>query len=97
MLAVNYRPETMVAQMQKYEQELGVKITFSVETEPLGTAGPLALARDILAKDDEPFFVLNSDIICDFPFDKMIEFHRQHGNEGSILVRLTSQFYNVRR
>jgi mannose-1-phosphate guanylyltransferase len=72
--------------MQKYEEELGVKITFSVETEPLGTAGPFALARDILAKDDEPFFVLNSDIICDFPFEKMLHFHRNHGGEGTILV-----------
>jgi mannose-1-phosphate guanylyltransferase len=41
-----------------------VRITFSVETEPLGTAGPLALAQEILAKDDSPFFVLNSDVIC---------------------------------
>jgi len=27
-------------------------------------AGPLALARDILGKDDAPFFVLNSDVTC---------------------------------
>ena len=47
---------------------LGIAITFSHEKEPLGTAGPLALARDVLGKDDEPFFVLNSDVICDFPF-----------------------------
>ena len=26
------------------------------------------LFRDVLAKDSEPFFVLNSDVICDFPF-----------------------------
>ncbi len=44
------------------------------------------MARDILAKDDEPFFVLNSDIICDFPFEKMIEFHKKNGHEGTILV-----------
>lgn len=49
-------------------------------------AGPLALARDILGKDEEPFFVLNSDIICEFPFEQMIAFHRKHGNEGTILV-----------
>jgi len=48
----------------QYEEMYNVKITFSVETEPLGTAGPLALAKDILAKDDSPFFVLNSDVIC---------------------------------
>ena len=49
-------------------------------------AGPLALAKDILTKDDEPFFVLNSDVICDFPFAEMSKFHKQHGAEGTILV-----------
>lgn len=86
VLAVNYRPEVMVANMKEYEEILGIKISFSVETEPLGTAGPLALARDILGKDDEPFFVLNSDVICEFPFQELINFHNAHGGEGTILV-----------
>lgn len=37
VLAVNYRPEVMAEFIEKYEKELGVKITFSVEDEPLGT------------------------------------------------------------
>lgn len=74
--------------MKEYEEKLGVRITFSVESEPLGTAGPLALAKSVLAKDSEPFFVLNSDIICDFPFGEMIAFHKKHGAEGTILVRI---------
>lgn len=86
VLAVNYRPEVMVANMKEYEDVLGIKISFSVETEPLGTAGPLALARDILGKDDEPFFVLNSDVVCEFPFQDLINFHNAHGGEGTILV-----------
>ena len=86
VLAVNYRPEVMVANMKEYEEVLGIKISFSVETEPLGTAGPLALAREILAKDDEPFFVLNSDVICEFPFQELIDYHNAHGGEGTILV-----------
>ena len=49
-------------------------------------AGPLALARDILTQDDSPFFVLNSDVICDFPFTDMIAFHKNHGREGTIMV-----------
>jgi len=53
---------------------------------PHRPAGPLALARDILAKDDSPFFVLNSDIICPYPFREMVQFHRNHGGEGTILV-----------
>lgn len=54
-------------------------------------AGPLALARDILGKDDSPFFVLNSDVICDFPFHDLKAFHEAHGNEGTIVVRWTAE------
>ncbi|CAO3687745.1 unnamed protein product [Rhizopus stolonifer] len=86
VLAVNYRPEIMVAALKEYEQIYNVKITFSVETEPLGTAGPLALARDILAKDESPFFVLNSDVICDYPFEQLRDFHLAHKAEGTIAV-----------
>lgn len=56
-----------------------------MEEEPLGTAGPLALIKDRL-KGKEPFFVLNSDIICEFPFREMIEFHTSHGREGTIAI-----------
>ncbi|KAJ3151798.1 mannose-1-phosphate guanyltransferase [Geranomyces variabilis] len=86
VLAVNYRPEIMAAFMKKYEQEYKVNITFSIETEPLGTGGPLALAKEILAKNNDPFFVLNSDVICEFPFHEMAAIHKSHGGEGTILV-----------
>ncbi|VDN43990.1 unnamed protein product [Gongylonema pulchrum] len=85
ILAVSYRAELLEKQMAQHADQLGVKVYFSVEEEPLGTAGPLALAKDLL-KGDEPFFVLNSDIICDFPFRQMIEFHMKHGHEGTIAV-----------
>jgi mannose-1-phosphate guanylyltransferase len=81
----NQAPRTCTDRSQ-YEQEYNVKITFSVETEPLGTAGPLKLAEKILGKDDTPFFVLNSDVICDYPFQQLAAFHKTHGNEGTIVV-----------
>ncbi|KAK9896203.1 mannose-1-phosphate guanylyltransferase [Cystobasidium minutum MCA 4210] len=86
VLAVNYRPEVMVSLLSKCEEQYGIKITFSVESEPLGTAGPLALAREVLAKDDSPFFVLNSDVICSYPFEALRDFHINHGGEGTLLV-----------
>ncbi|ORY83270.1 nucleotide-diphospho-sugar transferase [Protomyces lactucae-debilis] len=86
VLAVNYRPEIMVAALKQYEELYNIKITFSVETEPLGTAGPLKLAGEILGKDDSPFFVLNSDVICDYPFKQLVDFHKSHGAEGTIIV-----------
>ena len=86
VLAVNYRPEMMTEALKKYEQQYNVKIEYSVETEPLGTAGPLKLAEKILGKDDSPFFVLNSDVICEYPFQDLVKFHNSHGNEGTIIV-----------
>jgi mannose-1-phosphate guanylyltransferase len=86
VLAVNYRPDVMTAALKRYEQQYGVNITFSVESEPLGTAGPLKLAEKILGKDDSPFFVLNSDVICEYPFSELAEFHKSHGQEGTIVV-----------
>ncbi|GAA5933956.1 hypothetical protein JCM1841_002544 [Sporobolomyces salmonicolor] len=86
VLAVNYRPEVMIAVLQQYEEKYGITITFSVETEPLGTAGPLALAREVLGKDDAPFFVLNSDVTCSYPFEELRDFHIAHGGEGTIMV-----------
>jgi len=92
VLAVNYQPELMSACMNEWSKKLGMKVTYSLETEPLGTAGPLALAANSLNTDvngnpsDEPFFVLNSDVICPFPFEKFLAFHRAHGQEGTILV-----------
>ncbi|CDO94334.1 unnamed protein product [Kluyveromyces dobzhanskii CBS 2104] len=86
VLAVNYRPEVMVETLKKYENEYGVSITFSVETEPLGTAGPLKLAESVLKKDKSPFFVLNSDVICDYPFKELADFHQAHGGMGTIVA-----------
>lgn len=87
VLAINYQPEVMLNFLKEFEKKLGIKITCSQETEPLGTAGPLALARDKLAdKSGDPFFVLNSDVICEYPLLEMIEFHKSHGGEASVMV-----------
>ncbi|KAM9227542.1 mannose-1-phosphate guanylyltransferase catalytic subunit beta isoform 1-T1 [Leptosomus discolor] len=86
VLAVSYMSEALGAAMREQEQRLGIRISLSHEKEPLGTAGPLALARDLLAEGGEPFFVINSDVICEFPFAALAHFHRQHGGEGSLVV-----------
>lgn len=86
ILAVSYMSELLEKEMKEQEQRLGIRISLSHEKEPLGTAGPLALARELLTDNSEPFFVLNSDVICDFPFTDMVRFHRHHGKEGTIVV-----------
>lgn len=86
VLAVSYHAESLEKELKVEAERLNITITFSHEEEPLGTAGPLALAKSILASNNEPFFVLNSDVICDFPFKQMVQFHMQHGKEGTIVV-----------
>lgn len=103
ILAVSYKAEMMNKFIEEQEKILGIRITLSHESTPLGTAGPIALARDQLLDgitiinnifdknndkkyDNVPFFVLNSDIVCDYPFHRMIEFHKSHGAEGTIVV-----------
>jgi len=73
--------------LKEFETKLGIKITCSQETELLGPAGPLALARDKLFDESgNPFFVLNSDVISDYPLKEMLEFHKAHAGEASIMV-----------
>ncbi len=49
----------------------GVKLSFSQEQKPLGTAGPLLLLKDRLT---EPFIVMNGDILSLIDFSKLYEF-----------------------
>ena len=44
------------------------------------------MAKKYFLESDDPFFVLNSDVICDFPFEEMLKFHKNHKCEGTILV-----------
>ncbi|KAK9154367.1 hypothetical protein Sjap_001847 [Stephania japonica] len=79
--------QVMLNFLKDFEMKLGIKITCSQEIEPLGTAGPLALARDkLIDSSGEPFFVLNSDIISEYPLKELIRFHKSHGGEASIMV-----------
>lgn len=87
VLAINYQPERMYGFIKEAEEKYGVKITCSKEEEPLGTAGPIGLAKNILLKSEgEEIFVFNSDITCRFPLKEMLEFHRSHNREGTIAI-----------
>eukprot|EP00850_Spirogloea_muscicola_P008055 SM000042S15322 [mRNA] locus=s42:355857:357932:+ [translate_table: standard] len=81
------KPLVMLSFLKDFEAALGIKIVCSQEKEPMGTAGPLALARDILVDGSgDPFFVLNSDVISEYPLADMLAFHKKRGAEASILV-----------
>merc|ERR1719329_145059 len=78
----------MMKELKKYEEMYKIKITCSLESEPLGTAGPIRLAKDIILADntDNLLFVFNSDVICHYPLKTLVEFHKSHGGDGTIMV-----------
>ncbi|TFF85158.1 MAG: NDP-sugar synthase [Promethearchaeota archaeon] len=65
---------------------LGVKIHYTNEKSPMGTAGALKLAEPFL-KDDN-FFMLNGDVILNFSFKEMLETHNNFNGIGTIASRL---------
>ncbi len=62
-------------------EPLGMKIEYSVEESPLGTAGSVGLAREKL---DEPFLVISGDALCDVDLTELVEAHREKGADVTI-------------
>lgn len=84
ILALNYHSELIIEEVEKYQEEFGIRIIYSKEEIPLGTAGPLALARDHL--ENASFFVLNSDIACNVNLKNMIDEYMKTDALGTILT-----------
>jgi mannose-1-phosphate guanylyltransferase/phosphomannomutase len=58
----------------------GVNIQYSVEAQPLGTAGSIKYAQSQLrASDGEPFLVISGDALTDFNLCEVVEFHKRVG------------------
>jgi len=92
VLAINYRAEIMRGFLDEYQDRFGIQITCMQEDEPLGTAGPIALAHERgLLGDSEPFFVINCDVACDFNLRSLYTLHKAHGKLGTIMVTRVDQ------
>lgn len=83
VLAVNYMAEAIVRYFGPTKFDLG--IIYSREDRPLGTAGPIKKAADLLI-DDEPFLVLNGDIISDVDYRSLVEYHKKKGGLATIAL-----------
>lgn len=73
-LAVGHLAGLMRAFFQDGSQ-LGLKIHYSYEKEPLGTAGPLSLVDGL----DETFLVSNGDVLTTLDITDLIKFHKDNG------------------
>jgi len=83
LISVNYKAD-MIRQALGDGRRWNINLDYLIEDERLGTAGPLSL---ILNKPDEPFFVINSDILTKVNFNKLLDFHLQLGSDATLCIR----------
>lgn len=69
-IATNYKAE-MIESYLGDGSKYGVTLTYSKETKPLGTCGPIALLKNNLT---EPFLVMNGDIITELNYKEFYDF-----------------------
>jgi len=68
-------------------KRFGVKITYSMETQPLGTAGPIALIPDFTST----LLVMNGDVLTSMNYRNLIEYHKE--NKAEMTVGMSIQSY----
>ena len=83
VLSVSYKSEVIEAYF-KDGKEFGVNIEYVHETQRMGTAGALSLMRDKL---NEPFFVMNGDLLTNMNFEHMMKHHISNNSIATMGVR----------
>lgn len=84
ILSLGYRPEPFRVAFPEGTCA-GVKLSYAVEPQPLDTAGGIAFAARA-AHVEEPFVVVNGDVLTDLDLSALIEFHRSRGGLASIAL-----------
>jgi len=81
-----YKPEAIKEALLSVDD---MNISYSVEKEPMGTAGSVRLCRDFLTDDD--FIVISGDCVCDFDLKKAIEFHKNKNGVATVVLSRTKE------
>jgi len=82
-LCVNYK-SGMIEDYFGDGSDWDVDITYVHEEERLGTAGPLSLLPE---RPDQPFFVMNGDLLTKLNFAHLLDFHHDHESLATMCVR----------
>jgi len=82
ILALGYKPDCITDYFGDASQ-LGTKLFYSVETEPLGTAGAVKNAEQYI---DDTLFVLNGDIFTDLNLTDMLKYHKDKAAKVTIAL-----------
>lgn len=91
IITVSYLHENIEAYFGNGER-CDVKIEYFVEEQPLGNAGALFKMRERLG--NEPFLLLNADAMFDVDFNRMVNFHKEHGGLITLFTHPNSHPYD---
>ena len=83
ILSVNYKSEMVEAYFGD-GSSFGVNITYIHEQKRMGTAGALSLMKESL---NEPFFVMNGDLLTNVNFEHFLNFHLENNSCATMAVR----------
>jgi mannose-1-phosphate guanylyltransferase / phosphomannomutase len=64
--------------------DLGLTVSYSTEEMPLGTAGSVLNARDLLGG---PFVVVSGDALTDLDLGAVVDFHRERGAAATLVLK----------
>ena len=75
VICVNYKSKVIMDYFGN-GKKIGAQIEYIHEKIEMGTAGALSLLKK--KKINQPFFVINGDILINLDFKKMLNFHKEH-------------------
>jgi NDP-sugar pyrophosphorylase family protein len=85
VLSVGYKAE-IIRSYAEDGARFGLEVRYAVENEPLGRGGGLRLSMRSLPQTDEPFLVLNSDVITRFPLGDLTAQHQALGTQATVAL-----------
>jgi NDP-sugar pyrophosphorylase family protein len=84
VLSLGYLPDAFAAHFPSGRSG-DVKLTYAVESEPLGTAGGIRFAAEHAGIDDR-FVVCNGDVLTELDLSSMLRFHAERGAAATIAL-----------
>lgn len=84
LLSMNYKADFIRSYFEQLDN-CPYDLDYFVEDKPLGTAGSLHLIED---RVQETFFVSNCDIVINEDYGEILDYHREHKNEITVVAAL---------
>ncbi len=82
ILAMGYKPDSIYEYFKKGPLK-DVRLSYSLEVKPMGTAGAVKLASEHIRST---FFVLNGDVFTDIDYTGMLQYHLANKSKATIAL-----------